>query len=92
MVPLLFGVDDPFGVELFGSVVLFGADPFGVTLLGLVESCVVPFDMDEPLFMDEPFMSEPVCALFFLCLWCFDVWVVVELPVVEPLVSVDEPC
>ena len=87
MVPLLFGVDDPFGEELFGNVVLLGADPFGETLLGLVESCVVPFDMDEPLFM-----SEPVCALFFLCLWCFDVWVVVELPVVEPLVSVDEPC
>lgn len=91
LVPLPFGVVDPFGlVLLLGSVVLFGAAPLlgDIVLFGLEASGVVPFVIVDPLVVEEPFMSEPLCVLVFLCLWCFDVWVVAMLPEV----SVEEPC
>ena len=74
MDPVGFGVLGVVGllglVVLFGRVVLLGADPFGETLLGFEESGV-PLVID-PFVADEPLMSEPLCMLFFLCLWCFD--------------------
>ncbi|WP_419804599.1 hypothetical protein [Terriglobus sp.] len=101
VVPLPFGVVEPPGfVPLFGSVVLFGAEPLGVTVplfgvivsLGEDEFGLVPFIM-EPFVVDVPlFMSEPFCMSDLLCLWCLEVCLVVVLPVAEPFISVLEPC